>query len=243
MKRMIFNNYPDTMRKNIVVFSSLYKRMVDEIKTKLIGKTSISLFLGRISDTGISVTPSPVDFFNISQPAEDMIVVSYYGDHYDSQDRKIPIEKTIRFDNPFGEIPILPGYEQIPKFFVIGEELEQYRKFISEVREGLPNYVGQDIQLCYQNDNGSVSVIEGTLREVNRGNIFMDDYQEFLVIDNKSIKVDLLVNRKKNHRFISEAGYLFELCSTTFNKKNMHDEGEIFGQEKTWRFLQPQIVG
>lgn len=240
MKNLIFKNYFLTMRKDIVRFSQSYNSMINDIKAALLGRTTIKLSLGRISDTGVNISPV-TSFFNVVKNSLTTITASYYGEQYnESGDDKIPITKTIRFDNPFGEIPILPGYEKT-QVFLIGEDLESYQAFINQTRETLVDEVGKDIQLCYKNDDGSFSVIEGTLKEVNKGNIFLEDYCEILVVDNKSTRVELLVSREKNHRFISERGFLFSVSSAFFNKENMMDDTQIFGYEPTWNFLIEKI--
>ncbi len=240
MKQLIFHAYPATMRNGIVNFSSIYKRMIDETKKKLIGQTTISLHLGRITDAGVSISPS-VNYFDVVETG-NMIKAKYYGDHHGNNDEKIPIEKTIRFDNPFGEIPVLPGYEQLSKFFLIGDDMESYRVFINEAREILSQEIGSKVQLRYKNDDRTFSVIEGFIKEVNKGNIFMEDYHEILVKDNKSVKVDLLQKRNKNHRFISEKGYLCWICPAFFNEEDKYDEGEVFGEKEVWNFETQQLV-
>ena len=240
MKHLIFNAYPATMRNDIVNFSAIYKRMIAEIKKKLIGQTTINLHLGRITDAGVSISPS-VQYFDVIE-AGNMIKAKYYGDHYAENDDKLPIEKTIRFDNPFGEIPVLPGYEQIPKFFLIGDGMSSYRAFVNEAREILSEEIGNKVQLRYKNDDGTFSVIEGIIKEVNKGNIFMEDYHEILVKDNKSLKVDLLSSRNKNHRFISEKGYLCGVCPPIFNEKDKYDDGQVFGESQVWNFEKEQLA-
>ncbi len=236
MKSIVFRGYPNTQRTNIVTFSALYNIMVEEIKGRLKGKNIISLCLGRISDIGLSIEEA-VNFFNVVFINENTLQADYYGDFHDANDQKLPQKKIIRLDNAFGEIPILPGYEQTKKFFDIGEGLELYKTFIGEIRSALSKEIGNFVQLCYKNDDETFSVIDGIIKEVNKGNILMEDFREVLVKDNKSLRVDVFVKREKNHRFISEKGYLFSVSNSLLNSSNLHDDGEVFGEEKCWPFL------
>ncbi len=235
---MTFPGYPTKRRKDFVTFSVLYDNMIEEIKSLLAISTTIDLHLGRIIDSGISVGPE-ISFFDVMIIDENTIKAKYYGDLLGYENEKLPQEKTIRFDNPLGDIPVLPGYEQMPKFFNFGEGLEFYETFIREIREALSNEIGNCIQLCYRNDDCSLSLIRGTIKEVNKGNILMEDYDECLVIDNKSASGPSIKLRLKNHRFISENGYLCEISRAFFDKteKYLVDDGLAFGEQVTWNFF------
>lgn len=241
MKHLIFSGYPNTRRTSIVTFTPFCQNMFKELKSNLQIKDEMSFSLARITDTEVSVGKE-IQFFDMKFVDEDTIEASYYDDHRGHDDELMPIKKIIRLDNPFGEIPVLPGYEQLRKFFLVGEGFHQYNLFIEEVKEILSGQIGNDIQLRYKNDDKSFSVIHGTLKEVNKGNIFMEDYHELLVKDNKSINAVILVNRKKNHRFISEKGYLCWVCPALFDKTDRLDNGEVFGDKTVWNFLTEEIV-
>lgn len=236
MKKLIFSGYATTQRGNIVTLSPFYQSMAEEIKSKISKNESLELSLGRITDTGFVIAPA-VKFFDFTEDEKNKNILnaSYYGEYVGPGDKKIKMEKTIRFDNPLGEIPILPEYQQLPKFFLVGEELEHYKNFINEAREMLSNEIGSDVQLQYKNDDGTFSVVHAAVKEVNKGNIFTEDYNEILVVDNKSNTVNILFERKKNHRFISQIGYLIGVCPPIFEKGHVTDDG-IFGQEKLWKF-------
>jgi hypothetical protein len=244
MKKLIFDDYPFTVRKDIVTFSPTFISMAEQIK-ELSKKGTIELYLGRINDSGINITTGLIKFFKITQLDENKLRVHYLSDIEEADKQKATLEKTIRFDNLFGEIPVLPGYDQMLKFFSIGEELEAYRNFIYDARELLREKIGEPIQLCYKNDfdeddndkkNNSFSVIEGIVKEVNKGNIFMHDYKEILVINNATVTPEN-VSRNKNHRFISEKGYLCSIFPPRFfSDESGFDDGKSFGQEATWKF-------
>lgn len=243
MKQIIFTGYPTTMRTSIVTFSPTHQRMVKELKSYLQVNDKMSFSLGRITDTEISVGKE-IQFFDIVSVDENTIKANYYGDHRGANEELIPMEKIIRLDNPFGEIPVLPGYEQLRKFFLVGEGFHPYNTFIAEVRETLINEIGNGVQLWYKNDDGSFSVIDGTLKEVNKGNIFMEDFYETLVRNNRPVSQEPLLRRKKNHRFISLKGYLCGACSSTLpmDDSRLIDDGKVFGQEATWDFTISEIV-
>jgi hypothetical protein len=235
-------NHQNVTRKDILTFSPLYYRMLKEIKNKLGENTVADLFLGRVSDTGISIAET-TKFFGVVFVNENQIKAYYYHDHYSADGEPLPIEKTIRFDNPFGEIPILPGYEKLPKFFLIGDELELYQAFLKQVKNFLPDKLGKNIQLRYKNDDGTLSVIHGTVVEVNKSNILMNDYHETLIHEGKTVTANILENRTKNHRFISGNGYLCFVGNPIFSKNtNRFDDGEVFGKENTWNSFVQNIA-
>lgn len=250
MKQIIFNDYTSTLRGDILTFSPTALSMFQQIKEKLLRSNKIELHIGRIIDTGVYVNPKPIKFFDITQPAENQLKVHYLSDIEGEDRKKMVLEKTLRFDNPLGEIPVLPGYDQTPKFFSIGDELGAYRNFIDDARELLRNEIGNPIQLCYKNDfeeidtdkkNNSFSIIEGNLKEVNKGNIFTNDYKEILLINNTTVKPEN-VSRDKNHRFISEKGYLCAIFPPNFPRDDAaFDDGKVFGQEPIWRFDPHQV--
>ncbi len=240
MKPLTFPDYHTTGQAGIVTFTPFYERMIKEIKMKLNESKTIDLYLGRLSDTGFSVEPKITHFFDVQKGEnQNEFKVSYYGDYFDTTDQKLPIQKTIRFDNPFGEIAILPGYETMPKFFEIGKDLQSYQNFITAVREMLNEEIGNCIQLCYKNQDGSYSVVHGELIQVNKGNIFMEDYNEIKVINNQTVSGGpLLHSRKKNHRFVSQNGYLFAVNIPCFQKGLPVDDGQVYGDTfpSPWNF-------
>jgi hypothetical protein len=247
MKQMTFNNYPTTGREDIVTFSEEGQAMLQLIDDMVnAGRVNFHLKIARITDTDVSVS-EVINFFSVSRRTEKdkkhIIDAYHYTDHFDEMDQLIPIKKEIRLDNPFGEIPILPGYEypQIKNFLKFGEGLEEYQTFMKEVRESLISEIGNEVRLVYKNDDGTFSVIEGKLIEVNRSNFLMEDYKELLVKDNKTFKSEDLA-RQKNHRFISENGYLMQAGPAFFKKTTstniISDEGETFSTP-TWNFILP----
>lgn len=241
MNNLIFDDYPFTLRKDIVTFSPTFLSMAEEIK-ELAKSGSIDLFIGRITDSGITISEEPIKFFDVTQPKDGQLKVHYPSD-VEGLDKQ---QKILRLDNLFGEIPILPGYDQFAKFFSIGEELEAYKNFIDDARELLKGRIGKPIQLRYKNDfeeddskkeNNSFSAVEGIVKEVNKGNILMQDYKEILVINNRTV-TPKDVSRNKNHRFVSEKGYLCSISPPYFSKVAAgFDNGEAFGQDPTWNFV------
>jgi hypothetical protein len=244
MKQIIFNEYPSTLRGDILAFSPTALSMFEEMKNELRKRDTIELYIGRISDTGIFISPGPTNFFNVTMPESNQLKVHYLSDIEDAGKQKMKAEKIIRLDNPLGEFPILSGYEEYPKFFVVGEELQHYKVFIEEARESLRCEIGNLIQLCYKNDitekypMGTFSAIEGRLKEVNKGNILMEDNREFLIIDNKVVKDDQCSKRMKNHRFVSENGFLISAGNAMFSAEPHYDDGYIPGENKSpWNFI------
>lgn len=228
MKTIIFKDFLGVKRADLLTFSKTYRRMIAELQANK--NDSIELRLGRITDTGINI--SDLKRFSVERREESMLHVTYNDPQYEDTQHK-----TIRFDNVFGEIPILPGYENMPKFFRVGEEFATYQQFIQEVKDVLLPRIGNSVSLIYKNDDNSLSVIEGVLKEVNKGNIFMQDYRETKIFDEKTVSVNIGFERNKNHRFISENGFLFRVSGPIFGKLPAIDTGEEFGNEKSWKFL------
>lgn len=249
MKQLTFSGYEKTTRTSIVTFSHFYYEMIEEIKSQIESSKEIDLCVGRITDTGVSIS-EPIHFFNLELIAGDKSIstlkAEYYGDHIGLDDSKLPIGKTFRFDNPFAEILISPRYVNLAEFFSFGERYESYGKFTSATKMMLINEFGNNIELHYKNDDGTFSVVCGMLLEVNKGNILMSDYLEILVgKDNKTVTSNQLFNRNKNHRFISENGYLCHAGPTNFKNTNLQDNAgvvlsdlnEVFGEKCVWGFL------
>jgi hypothetical protein len=213
--------------------------MFNLIREKISRQNFISLSLGRLTDSSFEVVPA-INFSSVGLVDNNIIEALYYDQHHcDESGNLIAQKKVIRLDNPLAELPILPNYKGDSKFFTIGEELSSYRQFIKESREYLLTMIGQDITLYYKNDDLSISMVSGSLTEVNKSNIFMNDFHELLVKDNKTVRVEIL-SRPKNHRFISQNGYMFQVTPAIFEKCQMYDGGEVFGIEKVWNFSIPQ---
>ncbi len=232
MRNIEFSGYENVSRLQLVNFSPGYLGMLTDLRLNIRENQTMNLCLVRITDVGVSVSP-PINFSNLSMEG-NFIKGTYFDDHYQTDEgQKIPQTKTIRLDNPFGEVPIIPGW-QASKLFIFGEGLDEYQSFIEEARNGLLTELGKPIQLTYKNDDGSFSVVGGLLNIVNRGNIDVQDYYEILVVENKTVSANSL-DRRKNHRFISENGFLV-MVGPAFAKPNSMDTGEVFGIEKFWNF-------
>ena len=150
MKQLTFSGYEKTTRTSIVTFSHFYYGMIEEIKSQIENSNEVDLCVGRITDTGVSIS-EPIHFFNVELIAGDKAIptlkAEYYGDHIGNDDLKLPIGKTFRFDNPFAEILISPKYVNLDEFFTFGERYESYGKFIGETKMMLINEIGNNIEL------------------------------------------------------------------------------------------------
>lgn len=235
MKTITFLDFNERKREDLLVFSETYKKMIQELFLCLsVGKT-IELYLGRISDTGIEIGSSTR--FLITGIEQNLFHTEYISPTHEEVQKK-----TIRTDNVLGELPILPGYEKMPKFFKLGEGFKAYTEFVDEVRTNLKKEVGENITLVYRNDDGSFSLIEGKLKEVNKGNIFMQDYREMTVQHGKSCQITIGLSRNKNHRFVSQTGFLCKVMPEIFGNDQITDDGEVFGvEEKVWNFLYEKV--
>lgn len=241
MKKVTFLGYENIYRKDILILSPEFYLMIDGLKSVLMEKKGVALRLGRISDQGVSMS-DPINFFDINFD-EDILKMSYFGDHHDSTgENALKETKSIRLDNPFGEIPILGSFkeDECLVFWNLGDNLLGYKDFIKESRNLLKGHIGEKVQLSYKNDDGTFSVVIGFLKEVNKGNILMEDTYEVLVKENKTSTASTLLRRLKNHRFVSENGYLVSVSSPFSSQPAGFDDGLTFGESPTWKFLLPK---
>lgn len=226
-------NFGELSRRDFLVFTSAYVLMTKEIISLLaVGKT-IKLCLARITDQGMSF--SKPTLFTVLAVSPSMFEVSYPDEGYEELRTK-----TIRLDNVLGEIPVLPGFKEVI-FLDIGTFFENYKLFIAQVKIFFRHHEKECISLVYKNDDGSYSVIDGTIKKVNEGNYEMADSREILVRDNKTVRVDLL-SQNKYHRFISENGFLCQVSLAHSPNISAVDDGEVFGEEVLWRFPQGKQV-
>lgn len=227
MNLLQFNQFNEIQRINLVTFSQYYLTHREEILYQAKKSNAILLKLGRVLDEEFRVQKA-IQFYI------DWIEPFALGVHYSDRQYEQPVSKVIRLDNPLGEIPMLPSFKH-DHVLQIGESLPGFQDFISKVRMTLEQKLGEKVKLFYKNDDHSYSVIDCEIIFVNKGNIFTNDLREIHVVENKSKAVNLLALRKKNHRYVSEKGFLYRVELSSF-KGNFEDDGLVFGEDTTWEF-------
>jgi hypothetical protein len=227
MKHTIDFDHRSTLRSDLVIFSKWYPPAADTIKGFLSTGLVVNLRLARISDTGTIVSPVTY-FFGAVRISDDQYECMYYDDFCDEVGEKISRKKILRFDNPLGEIPVFESVVECSHFFSVGEKFLAYKKFLSMVRIALRASIGEDVSLYYKNDDGTMSIIHTTILEVNKGNIFCDDFHErHEGSDGSTITAVIPVHRKMHHRFISQHGFLCAIRPPFFTRKSVHDDGLV----------------
>lgn len=233
MNLLQFNQFNEVQRIHLVTFSPNYLLHRNEILSRAKNSNSILLQLGRILDEDFQVQKA-IQFYI------DWIEPFALGVHYSDRQHEEPVTKVIRLDNPLGEIPMIPSFKH-DHVIEIGKSLPGFQNFISDVRVALKQQLGEKVKLFYKNDDLSYSVIDCEIIFVNKGNIFANDLREIHVVGNKTKAVNLLVSRRKNHRFISENGFLYRIEPASFNG-NFEDDGLVFGEDSVWEFPNTEKV-
>jgi hypothetical protein len=202
--------------------------MLELLKTKIIttnDNESFPLALGRVKDEHFQVR----DFFfaGVTEAYINHFVVKIKSD---IEGGSPYVNQTIRFDNILGDIPVLPGYENI-KLVEFGTSIREYQEFQNEVRTYMGNNINKNLALHYQNDDGTISIVHTTVFEVNKSNFLGDDFWE----SKETNKLDISHfqrSGKKYHRFISENGFLFKADYSSV-APNQQDDGYVFPTPKS----------
>ncbi len=211
-------------RLNLVSFTDAYKEHQEIIKLMVIPGSQVNLKLLRLNDETVDVVGGRA--FKVIEVLPNGFEAEYIDPSYEPPERR----KTIRFDNPLGEIPVLPDFNG--HAICVGLALQGYHRFINDVREEIARNIGRVVVFHYKNDDGSVSEVECFINEVNRSNFYGQDICERRIVNGKTVAFCGNPGMK-HHRFISLNGFLFKIVVTTRTEyEYVHDDGEVFGEKE-----------
>lgn len=226
MKKIEFTGNPK--RDALVLFTNIYLQNKTEI-FELVKKSQLrSLFFTKIIDDGVSLS-EPLSF-SVESVEGECITVLYCDPHHEELQKKV-----IRLDNILGEVPVLEKYiHQYKKMFDFKKEFDNYQLFVREAKvllsEKIEDQKGSQVCLRYKNDDGSESFIDCIVDKISNSNIDCIDIRKQKWNMGRLISSHIVENKTK-HRFISNFGVLIAILPSYFDRKQIYDEGEIFGKE------------
>lgn len=137
-------------------------------------------------------------------------------------------EKYIRHDNILSDFPLPIEYQEYtPVEF--GTHKHVYLRFKNVLITKMKQYVGLKRSLYYLNDDGTHTIIDCVIKEVNRSNFLCEDFSiREIDIDGKCVSQKQL-NKTTNHRFISQNGFLYQVGPSQISPY-VYDDGEVFGE-------------
>ncbi len=223
MEPIIFGQYDQNTRRDLVHFSENYIQHRECIKNSLIEGQPLRITLLRLTEE--TVARVSTHDYTIKKIFPNGFEATYVDTTYDPP----LLKKVIRWDNPLAEIPVLPDWTGKP--ITLGNNITEYAEFINQVKSEMRNDVGKIMVLTYKNDDGSISIIESLVTEVNKSNFLGNDITEKKVVGGKTVAVK---NNSgvKNHRFISETGFLYSLQIKEGVYTPIYDDEEVFGENE-----------
>lgn len=214
--------YSGKTRKDFLSFKKGYKHTLRHFYETLQIGVYNCFFLCRITDEVL--IKEKVNFFveSIDETGFTVRVPSHVEDGPEF------FKKYIRHDNVLGEFPLHLEYEDYnPIDF--GTHKHVYLRFKNILITKMKQYIGLKRSLYYLNDNGTQTIIDCVIKEVNRSNFLCEDFCVREISANGEVLSVISVTKTKNHRFISTTGFLYQVGPSQITPYAI-DDGETFGE-------------